>query len=190
MSLLGVPHAQRKEVQRQHEHGVAGFVRAAIETVFRTLPLTNNYFWALYLRGHYTPECCPEYLKPDNFQTLKNGGADCIAVHTDTVTGFLNGTEERLSRFVLLDHMDWMSCYHPAALQEEWQAILAHASADARIIFRSAHQQPAYLRDVRVHGRALRDLLRFHDGLAFALQPQDRVQTYAGFHIADVPVPA
>ena len=39
----------------------------------------------------------------------------------------------------------------------------------------------------RTGGRHLRDALRFHDGLAMALQSQDRVQTYAGFHIADVP---
>ena len=33
----------------------------------------------------------------------------------------------------------------------------------------------------------LRELLDFKDGLAMALQPSDRVHTYAGFHIADVP---
>jgi S-adenosylmethionine-diacylglycerol 3-amino-3-carboxypropyl transferase len=34
----------------------------------------------------------------------------------------------------------------------------------------------------------LRELLHFRDELAMALQAQDRVHTYAGFHIADVPV--
>ena len=190
MSLLGVPHPQRKEVQRQHANGVAGFIREAIETVFRTLPVHSNYFWTLYIRGRYGRDCCPEYLKPANFEKLQRGAADCIAVHTTTVTDFLRspaGREEPITRFVLLDHMDWMSSYHPEALREEWQAILDRAGADARLIFRSAHQRPAYLDQVRVRGRALRDALRFHDGLAIALQAQDRVQTYAGFHIADVP---
>lgn len=31
MSLLGVPHPQRKEVQNQHTRGVAGFVRDSVE---------------------------------------------------------------------------------------------------------------------------------------------------------------
>jgi len=187
MSFLGVPHPQRKEVQRQHENGVAGFVREAIEYVFRQLPVWNNYFWSLYLRGRYTPECCPEYLKAENFAALKGGLADNVEVHTGTVTEFLHGTQERISRFVLLDHMDWMSCYHPEALVEEWQAILARASAQARIIFRSAHLRPAYIDDLRLEGgRSLRDTLDFRDGLARALQPLDRVHTYAGFHIADV----
>ena len=195
MSLLGVPHPQRKEVQRQHANGVAGFIREAIETVFRTLPVASNYFWTLYLRGRYGADCCPEYLKPDNFERLQGGGADCIEVHTATVTDFLRqaqARDERISRFVLLDHMDWMSSYHPEALREEWRAILDAASSDARLIFRSAHQRPAYLERMRIDhertgGRHLRDALRFHDGLALALQAQDRVQTYAGFHIADVP---
>ena len=46
LSMLGVPHPQRKEVQRQHPQGVPGFVREAIEYVFRHLPVWNNYFWA------------------------------------------------------------------------------------------------------------------------------------------------
>jgi S-adenosylmethionine-diacylglycerol 3-amino-3-carboxypropyl transferase len=187
MSFLGVPHPQRKEVQRQHENGVAGFVREAIEYVFRHLPVWNNYFWSLYLRGRYTAGCCPEYLKAENFSLLKGGLADRVQVHTSTVTDFLCGTQERISKFVLLDHMDWMSSYHPEALVEEWHAILDRASANARIIFRSAHLQPAYIDALRLEGgRRLRDTLDFRDGLARALQPLDRVHTYAGFHIADV----
>ena len=187
LSLLGVPHPQRKEVQRQHEDGVSGFIRESIEYVFRSLPVRENYFWTLYLRGHYRPDCCPEYLKPENFSALKGGLAARIEVHTSTVTAFLQQTDERISKFVLLDHMDWMSSYHPEALAEEWQAILDKATATARVIFRSAHMQPAYIEALRLSGgRRLRDVLNFRDGLARALQPLDRVHTYAGFHIADV----
>ena len=187
LSLLGVPHPQRKEVQSQHEDGVSGFIRESIEYVFRNLPVRENYFWTLYLRGHYRPDCCPEYLKPENFSALKGGLAARIEVHTSTVTAFLQQTDERISKFVLLDHMDWMSSYHPEALAEEWQAILDKATGTARVIFRSAHMQPAYIEALRLAGgRRLRDVLDFRDGLARALQPLDRVHTYAGFHIADV----
>ncbi|TCT24228.1 DUF3419 family protein [Thiobaca trueperi] len=188
MSLLGVPAAQRRQVQAQHHQGVAGFIREAIEYVFRELPVWSNYFWAVYINGHYTESCCPEYLKRDNFQALKTGRADCIVPHTCTVTAFLQATEERLSRFVLLDHMDWMSSYYPEALAEEWTAIFDRATPDARVIFRSAHAAPAYLDLIevgqpRVH---LRERLTFQDELAQDLQRQDRVHTYAGFHVADL----
>jgi S-adenosylmethionine-diacylglycerol 3-amino-3-carboxypropyl transferase len=187
MSMLGVPHPQKKEVERQHENGVAGFVRETVDCVFRSLPLWTNYFWTLYLRGRYAADCCPEYLRPENFAALKGGLAERIEVHTCTVTKFLQGTRERISRFVLLDHMDWMSSYHPQALAEEWDAISERATPDARVIFRSAHRNPGYLDGLPLgDGRALRDRLEFHNDLAAALQPFDRVHTYAGFHIADI----
>jgi S-adenosylmethionine-diacylglycerol 3-amino-3-carboxypropyl transferase len=190
MSLLGVPHPQRKEVERQHPLGVAGFIQEAIEYVARHLPIRTNYFWALYLRGAYTGECCPEYLRRDNFLALKSGLVDRVEPRTMTVTEFLKGHDAPVSRFVLLDHMDWMSSYYPEALAEEWEAILTRATPDARVIFRSAHADPAWLRALPVaHAGAVRPLqerLVFHPELAVALTRQDRVHTYAGFHIADV----
>jgi S-adenosylmethionine-diacylglycerol 3-amino-3-carboxypropyl transferase len=188
MSMLGVPHPQRKEVQSQHQGGVAGFVRESIDYVFRQIPVWTNYFWSVYVQGRYTQACCPEYLKRENFAALKGGLADCIRVHTATVTEFLQATDERISRFVLLDHMDWMSSYYPEALAEEWSAILEHATPDARIIFRSAHVAPAYLKRIVVGParRRLEEHLVFHTELAAELQRLDRVHTYAGFHVVDV----
>lgn len=180
MSLLGVPGAQSDEVRRQHPGGVPGFVRDCIDYVFRALPVWTNYFWSLYLRGRYARDCVPEYLKAENFGPLKAGRADAVVPHTTTVTEFLRGTDERISRFVLLDHMDWMSAFRPQAIEEEWQAILAHAAPNARVIFRSARARPSYL-------AALPAGLLFHPELAERLSRQDRVHTYAGFHICDVP---
>jgi S-adenosylmethionine-diacylglycerol 3-amino-3-carboxypropyl transferase len=190
MSLLGVPQAQHEEVRAQHPRGVPGFVRQSLDYVFRCLPASNNYFWSLYVRGAYSTGCCPEYLKPDNFLALKQGLAARIVPHTCTVTEFLRGTDERISKFVLLDHMDWMSSYQPQALVEEWQAIMARAAPRARVIFRSAHAQPRYLRALRIplqdRVRRLHDLVHFDRDLATRLQLSDRVQTYAGFHIGQL----
>lgn len=189
MTLLGVPHPQRRLVEAQHAGGVAGFIRESVQYVFRQLPLADNYFWRLYLTGRYGRDCCPEYLKADNFERLKSGLVERIALHTTTVTGFLKATEEPISRYVLLDHMDWMGSYHPAALREEWESILDRATPGARILLRSAQARPAWLDALRVgaHDRPLRDVLRFRDEMAHALQAGDRVHTYAGFVIADAP---
>jgi S-adenosylmethionine-diacylglycerol 3-amino-3-carboxypropyl transferase len=121
---------------------------------------------------------------------LRAGFADRIAIHTCTVTEFLRATDERISRYVLLDHMDWMSTFYPGALAEEWRAILERAAPGARVIFRSAHADPAYLGTLRVaHAggtQPLTKLLHFQREFAARLQREDRVHTYAGFHIADV----
>jgi S-adenosylmethionine-diacylglycerol 3-amino-3-carboxypropyl transferase len=188
MSMLGVPYAQRRQVQEQHHHGVAGFIREAVEYVFRQLPVWTNYFWMVYINGRYSEGCCPEYLKRENFATLKDGRADSVVPHTCTVTEFLQSTDEHISKFVLLDHMDWMSSYYPEALAEEWTAILDRATPDARIIFRSAHAAPGYLDLIHVGPERvrLRERLFFHEAMARELQRLDRVHTYAGFHVADV----
>jgi S-adenosylmethionine-diacylglycerol 3-amino-3-carboxypropyl transferase len=91
--------------------------------------------------------------------------------------------------------MDWMSSYYPEALAEEWEAILERATPGARVLFRSAHARPTYLEQVNVlrGGRLerLTRLVRFHPEWASELSRRDRVHTYAGFHIADLPeVPA
>jgi S-adenosylmethionine-diacylglycerol 3-amino-3-carboxypropyl transferase len=142
----------------------------------------------VYVRGCYTQTCCPEYLKRENFAALKSGLADRIRLHSCTVTEFLHHTEAPISKFVLLDHMDWMSSYHPEALAEEWTAILERATSDARIIFRSAHAKPIDLDlvELGLGRRRLCDHLLFQESLARELQRLDRVHTYAGFHVADI----
>lgn len=192
MSLLGVPYPQARAVEGSHDGGIAGFIRACIRTVLRELPLWTNYFWTVYLRGHYTRTCCPEYLKEDNFLALKAGLVDRIIPHTTTVTQFLAGGGEPVSRFVLLDHMDWMAHYHPAALDEEWQALVARAAPKTRILFRSASVEPTFLDNVRLTDAIgapnirLTERLTFDRPLAEALHQRDRVHTYASFHIADL----
>jgi len=187
LSLLGVPHPQRREIEAQHAGGVAGYVRESLEYVLRQLPIWTNYFWSLYLHGRYTRGCCPEYLKAENFAALKAGLVERIIAHTCTVTQFLQGCDEPISKFILLDHMDWMASHDPQALVEEWREILAHAAPGARVIFRSAHARPRYLESIAVDGVSLVERLAFHEQLARELSTQDRVHTYAGFHICDVP---
>ena len=190
MSLLGVPRTQRKEVERQHVDGIPGFVRQAVDYVACELLLEKNYFWQLYFRGYYAPGCCPEYLTEQGFLALKSGLVERIVPHTTTVTRFLRDTHERVSRFVLLDHMDWMSSHYPDALAEEWDAILDRAAPRARVLFRSAHAQPDYLGGVSVRRagrqRPLLEVLRFYPEWARELSERDRVHTYGGFHIADL----
>jgi len=192
MSLLGVPWTQARAVEASHSDGIAGFIRSSIEHVLRSLPIWTNYFWTVYLRGAYTRTCCPEYLRPMNFQALKHGLVDRIHPHTGYLTDFMRSTQQPISRFVLLDHMDWMGTWQPHALADEWQALFDCATPGARVIFRSAAPEPTFLDTIAVRPHAgvpavaLPDLLRFNRGLADDLHRLDRVHTYASFHIADL----
>lgn len=190
LTLLGVPEPQRHQIMSQYPGGVARFIRDALEEVITRLPFAPNYFWRVYIQGHYTPDCCPEYLHAANFDRLR-ASLGRLHIHTSTVTDFLRRTEPGISRFVLLDHMDWMSFRHPQALAAEWDAILAAARPGARAIFRSAGMKVTYLDHLRVHYRGrpreLDSLLTYYPALAAELHARDRVHTYGSFYIADLP---
>jgi S-adenosylmethionine-diacylglycerol 3-amino-3-carboxypropyl transferase len=191
LSLLGVPWPQRNEIVTQYPGGIARFIRDCLEAVVCRLPFDTNYFWRVYFQGFYTRECCPEYLKQENFDRLKKGLLDRLKICTCSVTDFLRQTEPGISKLTLLDHMDWMSWYYPEALMDEWNAILAKARPGARVIFRSAGLKVSYLDHLRVQFRGketdLGGLLRYHPELAADLHEKDRVHTYGSFYIADLP---
>jgi S-adenosylmethionine-diacylglycerol 3-amino-3-carboxypropyl transferase len=112
-------------------------------------------------------------------------------IHTGTLTDFLRRTEPGISKFVLLDHMDWMDFNNPEGLAEEWNAILDKARPGARAIYRSAGLRVSYLDRLRVQYKSrqseLGGLLRHDTHLAARLHAQDRVHTYGSFYIADLP---
>jgi S-adenosylmethionine-diacylglycerol 3-amino-3-carboxypropyl transferase len=189
MTLLGVPGPQRAQIVAQYPGGVSKFIRDSLEAVLCELPFHDNYFWRVYFQGFYTRDCCPKYLEAENFDRLK-AGIGRLKIHTTTITEFLRSAEPGLTRFVLLDHMDWMSAAQPQALIEEWDAILASAAPGARAIFRSAGLKCDYLDHLEVtrDGRKqeLGGLLRYNTQLAADLHRRDRVHTYGSFYIADI----
>ncbi|HAH44505.1 BtaA family protein [Gimesia sp.] len=190
LSMLGVPRSQRTQIDQCYAGGIVQFVIDRIETVFTSRSLQDNYFWRVYLTGSYDHDCCPEYLKPNNFERLKAGLIDRLSVNTNTVEGFLRQHPGAISRFVLLDHMDWMAGAQPQLLQNEWQAILDKAAERTRILWRSAGMQVDFVDplQVRYHGqqREVGALLQYQNQLASELHEQDRVNTYGSFYIADL----
>lgn len=190
LSMVGVPKAQRDQVDNQYDGGIANFAQNCMNSVFSEIPLSDNYFWRVYITGSYTPECCPEYLKEENFHKLKGGLVDKISVHTNSVQGFLENHTGTISRFVLLDHMDWLSDRFFPLLEAEWQAIIDRAAPNSRVIWRSGGLNTDFLNQVLVRKDntflKLPELLEYHQQLAEELHAQDRVHTYGSFFIADL----
>ncbi|WP_437185736.1 DUF3419 family protein [Planctomicrobium sp. SH668] len=192
MALLGVPRSQRQQLDREYPGGIAQFIIDSIETVFAKLPLSDNYFWRVYLTGEYTEQCCPEYLKRENFEALKNGVAAKVTTHTNSALGFLESHPTKISRFILLDHMDWLYSNYREVLNAEWQGIVDRASADARVLWRSASLHCDFVDpiEVTVNGqkKKMGELLTYNKQLADELHQIDRVHTYGSFYIADLRV--
>jgi S-adenosylmethionine-diacylglycerol 3-amino-3-carboxypropyl transferase len=127
---------------------------------------------------------------PENFARLKAGLVDRVTTHTDSVHGFLERHDQPVTRFVLLDHMDWLSDRFFPLLEAEWQAIVDKAAPGARLIWRSGGFNTDFLDDVRVtiagRSRGTREILAYDRDLAARLHPLDRVHTYGSFHIAEL----
>ena len=190
LSMIGVPKDQRKQVESQYEGGIVKFVQDAVEAVFCKLPLSDNYFWRVYMKGEYSRDCCPEYLKAENFTRLKQGLVERVSTHTNSVQGFLDSHEGQISKYVLLDHMDWLSDKFYPLLELEWRSILDRAAPGTKIIWRSGGLRTDFISRINVapNGKSCKlvELLTFHPELAAELHEKDRVHTYGSFYIADL----
>jgi len=190
--LNGVPEAQRKLLEEQAGTATIGdFIKASLETVMSEIPLKNNHFWRVYLEdGAYTKDCCPDYLVEENFYKLKKGLVDRISIHTETIEEFLSTHKERdVTRFILLDHMDWMA-QNPKALSGEWQQILDHsAPGRTKYLWRSASLKPDFVLETAVKHKGkdttLGELVTLDTELTERLHKLDRVHTYTSFWVAN-----
>ena len=190
LAMMGVPRDQRRHLESQYQGRINRFIQECVEAVFARLPIGDNYFWRLYLTGRYTQTCCPEYLKRENFERLQGGLVERVRIHTDSVTGFLRQHHGRISKFVLLDHMDWLSAQGNSLLREEWQALVDRAALQTRLIWRSGGPATDFVDPIQVRlGTArvrLDEILAYERELANGLHAQDRVHTYGSFHIANL----
>lgn len=178
LSLVGVPESQRQFIT-QEAGGLEQYIRVAFRHIFTALPISENYFYRLYLNGKYTADCCPEYLKIKNYDQLKHSQRRIIS-YTTTISQFLKRHPGQYSHFVLLDHQDWLAANAPAALMEEWQLILANSKPGTRILLRSAAARPETVPDF------VRNRVRFRNDLSAPQAKLDRVGTYAGTFLLEV----
>lgn len=150
MAMLGVPRAQVRLIEKNFDGGVPGFLQAKLEHVFTEIPFWENYFWQVYLRGRYTRECCPNYLREEH-QPVLRARIDRIKTHSATIANFLREHPAAYSHYVLLDHQDWMAAHRPGALAEEWRLILENSRPGTAILMRSASPEidflPAFARE-------------------------------------------
>lgn len=179
MTLLGVPRPQIRLIQDEYPGGLTGYVKDKLRHVMTELPMSDNYFWRVYMTGSYTLGCCPNYLRQENLATLQ-ARSDRLRTHTTTVANFLREHPGLYTHFVLLDHQDWLAAHDTTALREEWELILANSAPGAKVLMRSASLNVDFIPEsVRAH-------LRFFPQRTEALHQLDRVGTYGSLHFAEV----
>jgi len=99
-------------------------------------PFHNNYFYYSYLYGEWDINCCPAYLKKENYEKVKNN-LHKINIYTDkleNVNKFKNINSVKYDRVILLDHMDWMD---DATIINEINNIIPFTESDCKFCWRS-----------------------------------------------------
>jgi len=180
LAMAGVPRAQRRLISEEYPGGVGEFIVNCVRHVFTKIDIKDNYFWQVYIDGHYTKNCCPSYLAEDNFATLKER-SDHIKTHTTSMSQFLKDNPGEYSNYVLLDHQDWLAAHNVPALEEEWQLILKNSKPGTRILMRSAAMRidffPEFVKE-KVEWIPQEELKALHN--------QDRVGTYGCVYVGIV----
>lgn len=179
MAMLGVPRPQIRLIENQFPGGIAGYIQRKVEYVFTKLPMRDNYFWRVYATGRYSRECCPNYLRPENHETLRRR-VPRLHTHSMTISDFLQRNPGVYSHFVLLDHQDWLAAHNPEGLREEWDLLLANSRPGTRILMRSASPEIDFIPE------PVRERLKFSSELAGRLHLLDRVGTYGSTMLAEV----
>ncbi|MEO1261041.1 MAG: BtaA family protein [Bacteroidota bacterium] len=179
MSMAGVPKSQQQLFITKYENGAVDFIKNCMNNVFVNLPVNENYFWYVYFKGSYTQDCCPAYLKENNFSTISDN-INKIRTYTTTVSDFLKKNPKEYSHFVLLDHQDWLAENNKEALVEEWQLILKNSRPGTKILLRSAADEINYFPPF------VTAKIDFNRELASRVHLQDRVGTYASTYIGTV----
>lgn len=134
------------------------------KNAFRDIPIKNNYFLSLYVRGRYANlEEVPEYMKEAPFHTIKPR-LDRIHLHTIEAQNWIDNMEDNsIDCFALSNICELMSVSETERL---FASVYRTARPGARLIFRNLmipREVPESLRDTIVKNQSLSTYLQKTD---------------------------
>jgi S-adenosylmethionine-diacylglycerol 3-amino-3-carboxypropyl transferase len=175
---LGIPPAQYRALAG--DGALTEVLKRRVERLACDFPIADNYFaWQAFGRGYArSPDASlPPYLQRAHFDTVREG-AFRVRPHHGSFTARLTAEPDRsFDAFVLLDAQDWMN---DATLTELWREIVRTSRPGARVIFRTAADEPL------LPGRVAPEILaQFHYEAerSRALGRRDRSSIYGAFHL-------
>ena len=179
---LGIPPQQYDELKKETNGGktIIDVYRERVRRLACDFPIDENYFaWQAFARKYDTEnrKAVPEYLKEENFETLRSNAGRLTAKIGSATDEIWNNDAGTFNRFVFLDAQDWMNVEQ---MTELWSAISEKAPSGSRIIFRTAGAVSPLDENLPA------DLLsKFHyeRETSERLFKQDRASIYGGFHL-------
>jgi S-adenosylmethionine-diacylglycerol 3-amino-3-carboxypropyl transferase len=160
--------------------GLVGMYRERVKRLACDFPISENYFgWQAFGRSYdrAARQAVPEYLKEENFQTLRDN-LDRVEVTNTTLIEYMRSQpDDSLDRFVFLDSQDWM---RPDQIAEMWTEIARVGRPGTRIVFRTAAAASPVETALPPSLKAKFD---YKEPLSKALLREDRSAIYGGFHL-------
>ena len=175
---LGIPPAQYAALSA--DGALTQVLRRRVERLACDFPLADNYFaWQAFGRGYARAEApsLPPYLQADNFEAVRERAGRVTPHHGSFTERLAAEPEASLDAYVLLDAQD---CMNDATLTDLWREIRRTSRPGARVIFRTAADEPL------LPGRVPDDILaafRYEAERARALGARDRSSIYGAFHL-------
>jgi S-adenosylmethionine-diacylglycerol 3-amino-3-carboxypropyl transferase len=179
---LGIPPQQYEELKKDlDENGsIIDIYRERAKRLAVGYDIKDNYFaWQALGRKYDTENrvAIPEYLKEENYETLKSNAGGIFAEIGSVTDKIKNSTKDAFNRFVFLDAQDWMNA---EVMTDLWQSIADKGEKNSRIIFRTAGAASP------IETSLPKDLMaKFHyeKDISLELFKQDRASIYGGFHL-------
>mmetsp|Transcript_15720 Transcript_15720/g.51573 ORF Transcript_15720/g.51573 Transcript_15720/m.51573 type:complete len:706 (-) Transcript_15720:126-2243(-) len=171
---LGVPPRQasliRKDGRTVGEYAATVFNGVSTDSLL----VSENYFYLCCLTGKFTRQCCPQFLKEDQFKRLQE--SDMLDRLHNVTGSFLDELAKReYSKVILMDHVDWVDP-QGEYLADLCEALGRNVRKGGIVIFRSASLNPPYVDAIAAAGFEVKCEARHFDKPCI-----DLVNMYASF---------
>ena len=166
---LGVPANQLNML----EGSVFDYIYKTLDPIMQKTLLVNNYFYYNIFTGKFSKTCCPDYLKEENYEWIKERLHRIKLVNSTFLAELHNGS---YSKVILMDHMDWMDEKYARTMKE---ALTKH---NARIQWRSAAKEPFY-KSIIMEGHDFEEVVHIVRGEPANII--DQVNMYAHYYVMD-----
>ena len=134
-TLVGVPTKQLELIGNLNDFFIYFF-----KYVIFNNELKKNYFFYPYCNGSFSEECCPDYLKEENYLKVRDR-LERITIHTDFIENVCKKVSEKgdvITKAILLDHMDWLE---EGQIMKEWEIYKKYCDKDCIYLWRSASKK-------------------------------------------------
>ena len=135
VTTFGVPTKQFDLLGNYHH-----FICDLVKYLIFNCELKKNYFYYPYCSGSFSEDCCPDYLKEENYSKVKDR-LDRIVIHTEFIDNVCIKASENgdtITKAILLDHMDWLE---ENEIIREWDIYKKYCHKDCIYLWRSASKK-------------------------------------------------